>query len=411
MITGDFFTAPVERLAAGGAGLVHIDGQTVFVDYTAPGDLISLRITEVHTTWARGELQAVLEPSADRRTPACSRYGTCGGCSLQHLNYPAQLREKEGILKEALIRIGGISCPPPVKTVPSPEYGYRNRVQFHRIPGTNRLGFKARKSGNILPLKDCPVADEGIRQALGAKPHTILPPPGKRRFTVYSRRGVLLCEGKDGPAPVGLHNRNILMDPGVFFQSNAAALETLIPDLCAASDRADPSRPMADIYCGVGTFAAFLGERFSRIDLVEADTAALDLARKNVPGSLMRYFPRTDEEWVKEIRRSPSSCYGFAVADPPRKGLSPSLRQWLGKEGPPLLAYVSCDPATLARDSAVLRAGGYELESTTFYDFYPQTPHIETLAIFVRPVKSRISLYGLRKVSQAPRGANSHESL
>ena len=383
MITGDFFTAPVERLAAGGAGIVHIDGQVVFVDYTAPGDLISLRITEVHAAWARGELREVLEPSADRRSPACSLYGTCGGCSLQHLNYPAQLREKEGILREALIRIGGIPCPPPVKTVPSPEYGYRNRIQLHGIPGTNRLGFKARKSGNILPLTDCPVADEGIRQALGKK--GFLPPQGKRRFTVYSRGGILLCEGKDGPAPVILHNRDIRMDPGVFFQSNAAALEKLIPDLCAASDKADPSRPMADIYCGVGTFAAFLRERFSRIDLVEADTVALGLARKNVPGPFMRYFPLTGEEWVRKIRRAPSAGYGFAAVDPPRQGLSPSLRQWLGEEGPPLLAYVSCDPATLARDSAVLRAGGYRLESVTFYDFYPQTPDIETLAIFVRP--------------------------
>jgi 23S rRNA (uracil1939-C5)-methyltransferase len=383
MITGDCFTASVERLAAGGAGIVHIDGQTVFVDYTAPGDRVSLRITEVHTTWARGEMKEVLEPSADRRSPECPLYGTCGGCSLQHLNYPAQLREKERILREALIRIGGVSCPPPIKTIPSPEYGYRNRVQFHCIPGTTRLGFKARKSEKILPLTDCLVADEGIRRMLNKK--SLLPPQGKRRFTVYSRGGVPRCEGKDGPGPVAFLDRDILMDPGLFFQSNAAVLEKLIPNLRAVSDCADSSRPMADIYCGVGTFAAFLREGFSRIDLVEADAAALDLARKNVPGSLTRYFPLTDEEWVREIRRAPSSCYGFAVVDPPRKGLSPSLRQWLGEEGPPLLAYVSCDPATLARDSAVLRTGGYELESATFYDFYPQTPHIETLAIFIRP--------------------------
>ncbi|MDR2071712.1 MAG: methyltransferase [Treponema sp.] len=391
MIRGDFFTAPVERLAAGGAGIVHRNGQIVFVDYTAPGDLISGRIIEVHRTWARGELMEVLEPSEDRRIPVCPLYGTCGGCSLQHLDYPSQLREKEGILRDALSRIGGISCPPVVKIVPSPEYGYRNRVQFHSIPGTNRLGFKARKSGKILPLKDCPVADEGIRQALKKR---IPAPPGKRRFTVYSRKGVLLWEGKDGPAEVVLQDRNILMEAGVFFQSNAAVLEKLIPDLRAAASRADPALPIADIYCGVGTFAAFLGERFPRIDMVEADAAALDLARKNVPGSLRRYFPLTDEEWVGEIRRDASAAYGFAVADPPRQGLSPSLRQWLGEEGPPILAYVSCDPATLARDSAALCAGGYCLESAAFYDFYPQTPHVETLAIFVRPEKYMPPLSG-----------------
>ncbi|MDR0386962.1 MAG: TRAM domain-containing protein [Treponema sp.] len=379
---GDFFTAGVERLAAGGAGIVRIDGQTVFVDYTAPGDLVSGRITEVHKTWARGELREIREPSADRRVPVCPLYGACGGCSLQHLDYSSQLREKAGILRDALIRIGGIACPPPVKTVPSPEYGYRNRVQFHVMPGTNRPGFKARKSGKILPLDDCPVADGGIRQALAGK--SIAAPEGRRRFTVYARDGVLLCEGKDGPAAVRLLDREILMDPGAFFQSNAAVLEKLIADLRVVAGRADPSLPVADIYCGVGTFAAFLGERFPRVDLVEADTAALDLARKNVSGSSGRYFPLTDEEWVRETRRAASAAYSFAVADPPRRGLSPSLRQWLAEEGPSLLAYVSCDPATLARDAAVLLSGGYGLESAAFYDFYPQTAHIETLAIFVR---------------------------
>jgi 23S rRNA (uracil1939-C5)-methyltransferase len=177
------------------------------------------------------------------------------------------------------------------------------------------------------------------------------------------------------------------MDPGVFFQANAAALEQLIPDLCAAAGRADPSLPAADIYCGVGTFAAFLVERFPRIDMVEADAGALNLARQNLSGSAGRYFPLTDEEWVRELRRAAPPAYGFAAADPPRTGLSPSLRRWLAEQGPPLLAYVSCNPATLARDSAVLRAGGYRLESAAFYDFYPQTPHIEALAIFVRPKK------------------------
>ncbi|MDR2740897.1 MAG: class I SAM-dependent RNA methyltransferase [Treponema sp.] len=385
MIIGDLFTAPVERLAAGGTGIVHIDGKTVFVDYTAPGDLVSFRIAETHKTWARGELGEVLEPSPDRRIPACPLYGTCGGCSLQHLNYPSQLREKERMLTDALIRIGGIACPPPIKTVSSSEYGYRNRVQFHVIPGTNRLGFKARKSGKIVPLKDCPVADEGIRQALSRG--CIAAPPGKRRFTVYSRGGLLLREGKDEPAAAALLDREILMDAGVFFQGNAAALERFIPDLRVLSGRAAPSLPMADIYCGVGTFAAFLGERFPRIDLVESDAAALDLARKNVPGSFRRYFPLTDEEWVHEMRRSAPVAYGFVVADPPRQGLSPSLRRWLAEEGPPLLAYVSCDPATLARDGVSLCAQGYRLESAAFYDFYPQTAHIETLAVFVREKK------------------------
>jgi 23S rRNA (uracil1939-C5)-methyltransferase len=383
MARGDFFTAPVERLAAGGSGIVRIAGQAVFVDYAAPGDRVFGRITETHKTWARGELLEIREPSADRVVPACSLYGTCGGCSLQHLGYPVQVREKEGILRDALIRIGGIPEPLPIKTVPSPEYGYRNRVQFHVIPGTSRPGFKARKSDRIIPLTDCPIADEGIRRALGKGSVPI--PQGKPRFSIYSRNTVLLCEGKDGPAPVRCLDRDLSVDAGLFFQGNAAVLEKLIPDLCALASRAEGAA--ADIYCGVGTFAAFLRDRFHHIDMVEVNKAALDLARLNVPGEGCRYFALSDDDWVRRAPRR--GVYGFAVADPPRQGLSLAMRQWLAEAGPPLLAYVSCDPATLARDSASLCSGGYNLESVTFYDFYPQTAHIEALAVFNRlPVSS-----------------------
>jgi 23S rRNA (uracil1939-C5)-methyltransferase len=223
MVKGDFFTAPVECLAAGGAGIVRVKGQTVFVDYTAPGDLVSGRVTETHKTWARADLEEVRDPSADRINPVCPLYRTCGGCSLQHLSYAAQLREKEGILRDALTRIGGITGLPPIKTVPSPEYGYRNRVQFHLAPGTGRAGFKARKSEKIIPLEDCPVADKGIRQALagGCIPAAERRFDGNIRFSVYSRNGVLLCEGRDGPAAIRLLDQDILMCPRVFFQSNA----------------------------------------------------------------------------------------------------------------------------------------------------------------------------------------------
>jgi 23S rRNA (uracil1939-C5)-methyltransferase len=177
------------------------------------------------------------------------------------------------------------------------------------------------------------------------------------------------------------------MDAGVFFQSNGIALEALIPELREAAEEADPSLPMADIYCGVGTFAAFLGDLFPRIDLVEENRRALSLARENSPPDKCRLFPQRADQWLGRGgtgKRPGKASYGFIVLDPPRQGLSGPLRQWLIREGPPVLAYVSCDPATLARDSGELCRGGYGLKKLSFHDFYPQTAHIEALAVFIR---------------------------
>jgi 23S rRNA (uracil1939-C5)-methyltransferase len=156
-------------------------------------------------------------------------------------------------------------------------------------------------------------------------------------------------------------------------------LERLIGDLLGLAGDADTSRPLADIYCGVGTFAFFLKGIFPRIDLVEENRAALALARENLRDGENAYFALKDEQWARGRKRGD---YGFIVADPPRQGLSPAMRVWLAQADAPILAYVSCDSATLARDSRELLAGGWKLEELWLYDFYPQTAHIESLAVF-----------------------------
>ena len=422
----DIFTVRVERIAAGGAGVARITGGsgrpspaagvTVFTGFTAPGDLAGIRIKALHKNWAEAELLEIEEPSPVRTVPQCPCYGRCGGCSLQHLVYSAQLTEKAAILKDALVRIGGVVSPPEINVVPSPPYAYRNRVQLHKDPASGNIGFKGRRAGEIIPADDCPVADEGIRRFLknGRKEA-----PDAARFTLYSRGELLLCEAPGGPEKntagntrenagtitegvlfekppypsrgrVRILDREILMDAGVFFQSNAAMLERLIPGLLAAVEKADPDLPAADIYCGVGTFAVFLRDRFRRVDLVEENRAALALARKNVSGKTAgrtgrdsRFFAGSADQWVRDIPHT-GGAYGFAVIDPPRRGLSRACRDYLAGKGPPVLAYVSCDPASLARDSKTLLEGGYRLESLAFYDFYPQTAHIESLTVFLR---------------------------
>jgi 23S rRNA (uracil1939-C5)-methyltransferase len=387
MARGEIFTARIEGIAAGGAGIARVGGKTVFVDLSAPLDFIKGRIILEQKSWSRAELLEILEPSPLRITPLCPVYGRCGGCTFQHLNYEAQIEAKTQILQDALKRIGGF-VPPEIKVKRSKPYEYRNRVQFHCTNQFHRennelcfsFSFKERKSSSIVAIKDCPVADKGIREAL--KKGTIHPPMDKERFTVYSHGECFLVEGENEKGAVSILDRKLHISAAVFFQSNAAMLELLLGDLLSLSSLADKNLPLADLYCGVGTFAAFLAHEFPEIELVEANKAALALAKENLdPGKKVNYHALTDTIWANSQK---GQSFGFLVLDPPREGLSKQLRDWLSKCGPGIVAYVSCDPATLARDSKSLLEGGYSLKELTFYDFYPQTAHIESLALFCR---------------------------
>jgi 23S rRNA (uracil1939-C5)-methyltransferase len=401
MAADEVFKTRIEGIAAGGSGLAKLRGKNIFIEGCAAGELVVCRVSEEHRSWARAELVEIIEPSPDRMPPACALYGLCGGCNLQHLRYEAQLAAKSVILQDAFMRIGGCSAPQPL-VFPSWPWEYRNRMQLHRLGSCQRgtgFGLKGRRSGEVTAIPDCPAADPGIRELLRktAQGETVIPlPPEKNRVTVYARQGLLLSEGGTRRGLTRLLGQDLALDAGVFFQSNAVMLEQLIADLrelaiggAAGDAGADRNRAMADLFCGVGTFARFLAPFFPRSDLVEENKTALALARENLAGCEAEFFALRDDDWVKtksggKTRASPA--YGFIVVDPPRQGLSPALSTWLAAEGPPLLAYVSCDPATLARDSGILVRGGYEIAELRLYDFYPQTAHIESLAVFRKKI-------------------------
>jgi 23S rRNA (uracil1939-C5)-methyltransferase len=401
----ELLKAHIEKIATGGAGLARIRGKSVFIEGSAANETVLCRIIKEHPSWAQGELLEVIEPSPDRVQPVCGLYGICGGCNLQHLSYSAQLAAKIGILQDSFRRIGGFA-PPQIEVAPSGTgcsaapleppnaWEYRNRMQFHAIgddkPSAS-WGLKARKDSKIIPIPDCPIADPGIRAILQNENKKLqLPPvsaatqlPGndRYRFTVYARGGLFLCEGGTTRGKVNILDRELTLDAEVFFQSNGMMLEKLVMDLREIVLNVDRSLPMADLYCGVGTFAAFLGELFPHINLIEENKTALALARENLKTAA--FYAIRSEEWAKTGITSRNN-YSFIIVDPPRQGLNIALSTTLAAHGPPLLAYVSCDPATLARDSKVLVQGGYALRELRCYDFYPQTAHIESLAIFER---------------------------
>ena len=367
--------------------MARADGKAVFTDFAAPQDLIRARVVEERENFARAEIVKIMEGSSLRVQPLCPYFGTCGGCAWQHLEYGAQTEAKTAMLADAFQRIGGFAITPPIRTISSPPYGYRNRIQFHRVAkrraDISPVGFKRRGEDTVLPIDDCPIAASRIRTALAAR--ELVPPVQVDRFNVYAHGDLLLAEGATERGIVEIRGKKLRIDVRGFFQSNATALEYLLDELMSAARSADPELRAADLYCGVGTFAAFLSDIFPRIALVERDKTALALACENVRGHGIRHFAISDDEWARMGSKGEQEGYGFAVVDPPRAGLSTGLRNRLARMKVGTLGYVSCDPATLARDAKELAAAGYELRSLTCYDFYPQTPHIEAFAVFGSP--------------------------
>jgi 23S rRNA (uracil1939-C5)-methyltransferase len=334
----------------------------------------------------------------------------CGGCPFQDIPYEQQLLQKKEFLGQVFSR-AGISSMPDIRVVPSRPFEYRNRVQFHRVPlgteaelpdGKSRIrplkleqraeapcGFMTRigskGAAEIVPVNDCLIADPSIRRAL--KTSSITPPIDRDRFSVYGNNSVLLIEGRDSGGTIHIHQKDIRIDAGIFFQSNGALLELLIDELLGAAQEANKGLPAADFYCGVGTFAVYLQDIFERIDLLEANKSAMNLARKNVSLKNARFFSQRDTVWATNTGKSVHEPYGFALVDPSRQGLSEAMCNFLRKNCK-ILCYVSCNPYTLVHDAAMLLAPknqrGLRLESLTFYDFYPQTRHIESLTVFTR---------------------------
>ena len=393
MAIGDVCKLRLENIAPGGDALGRFEGKPVFVEGGAPDEIVFCRIVQEHNTWARAETLEIIEPSPVRVPPVCAFYGKCGGCNLQHIDYQSQLAAKTAILKDSFTRIGGLQ-PPEIEIFSSPQWEYRNRMQFHCLrqkakgADSRKYALMGRKSGELIDINDCPVAVAGIRELLkapkGKNGENKLPlPVEKDRFTVFSKDDVLLSEGGRQKGKITLQGKEIFFDASLFFQSNCSMLDKLITELREIALDADRNKPMADLYCGVGTFSFYLKESFPKIVLAEENKAAVSLARENLRGVEAEFFAVRDTNWQNDLLRR-KDTFGFAVVDPPRAGLAPKTAAALAQEGPPLLAYVSCDAASIARHSKISTNGGYQIKKLAFFDFYPQTAHIESLAVFER---------------------------
>jgi 23S rRNA (uracil1939-C5)-methyltransferase len=373
----------IEKVAALGEGLASMGGKKVFVPFTAPGELVSARIVEDRRDFARAELVDLKEASPDRIDPACHLFARCGGCTLQHLSERAQREARLRIMDEAFERAGiGFADPSRIAMRDGPAFGYRNRFRF--IGTEKGPGLLEGGSARAVHLPSCPVASASIDAFLRSDGADSAVADTSRygrigegeRKNVYGGSKGLFIEGRDDVAKEIVDGKTLSFRTGGFFQSNAGMLAVLVRDLVEMM----PGGIIADLYGGCGTFSTFLAGRAERVTLVEEDPLSASMAKENSSGEgRMDVYAMRVEEWIKFPTRK--ARFDAVIVDPPRGGLSVAVRSWIKSSGVPSIAYVSCDPVTLARDMADIEGDGYSADFIGAYDFYPQTARLECLAI------------------------------
>jgi 23S rRNA (uracil1939-C5)-methyltransferase len=389
----------------------------VFVPFTLPGERVRIRLVEEKKRHARAALVEVLAPSPQRSTPRCAHFGACGGCSYQHMSYPDQLAAKAGILREQLERIGGIVGPPVEPMVASLQpFNYRNHVQFH-LAADGRLGFFDSQGRSVLAVSECHLPEPPLDELWKQLDFTgYLPTQGETESAPIERIGLrqgeegdiqLILEGSLAEAPeisveelaisaahvspagtlvlagspavvFEVLGRPFRVSAGSFFQVNtsmaAAMVEHVLrylPDL--------PGMTILDVYCGVGLFSAFLAPQAARLIGIESSPSACEDFVANLDEfDHVELYEATAEEALPALEVEPQ----FVLVDPPRAGLERGALDALLGLHAPYLCYISCDPATLARDARRLVNGGYVLEKVTPFDLFPQTYHIESISIW-----------------------------
>jgi 23S rRNA (uracil1939-C5)-methyltransferase len=410
----------IDSIAAGGEGVGRLpDGRVVFVHRTAPGDLAEVALTERRERWARGRLLRVLEPSPERREAPCPFYAECGGCTLEHLTYPAQLRAKGRIVADALTRIGRIPTEPP-EVVPSPaEHRYRNRVSFALrreahgkvVAGFHALGDPDRivdLDGRCL-LPEEPVARVWGRLRASWGPDARRLPSGEQlRLTLRASAAgevSLLVEGGFSPGrpqelldlvpglvavwhhPGGAGPELVAGSPGLpetwgddtvelsgaaFLQVNRGAAALLEAHVAEVAGEVAGLR-VVDTYCGVGLHARRFARAGARVVGIELDAEAVAEARRAAPEGAVF------EEGPVEALLPAHLPADLVILNPPRAGVAAEVAEALAATPPRRIVYVSCNPATLARDLGRL-GERFRVESLRSFDLFPQTAHVETVA-------------------------------
>jgi 23S rRNA (uracil1939-C5)-methyltransferase len=408
----------IEKAIYGGDGLARIPaGKTVFVPGTLPGELVEATIATDRRSFATGKLEAVLEASAERVAPGCEYFPRCGGCQYQHAAPAFQLQMKLDILKETLGR-AHVAIPSEITSLAGPEWGYRNRIRL-QAKG-RKLGYLQRGSHTLLPVTHCPIAAPVLEQAIAVVERfpgleglceeiefftngeqdqlliSLWPGPNQKpreqALEVFAERARVELPSLIG---VGLFTQQNMkywgqrsltytvcghpyrVSLGSFFQVN----RFLLPELLQLVVNNRSGRMAWDLYAGAGLFARAL--EFDFVTAVESGGFSSDDLNKNLE-NMPHQVVRSN---TLDFLRSQSSAEerpDLIVVDPPRAGLGKEICGHLSRIAAPNIIYVSCDPATLARDLQSLLESGYFLQTIQLVDMFPQTFHLETVTVLVR---------------------------
>lgn len=378
----------IERIVPGGHGLAHAEGLTVFVRGAAPGDRLQIRLDRQTGRVAFGSVVSILSAGPDRATPPCPVYDRCGGCDFQHLTDRAQLAAKVEIVRDCLQRIAGLNPVPPIAAVPSPiSWGYRTRADWHIDRANRRVGYLTAGSHHVVGTATCPILMPQLERALRSVGDELAGRrPGRgiaRVRAVGGDESVVVATGTDTtPITTTVGGERYQYDAGCFFQANRPILPALLAAVLADLPQPDDPAPglALDLYCGVGLFTVPLARRFRRVIGVEAHARAARWARRNLAALANATIDTaTTGDWLRERVRGLGPV-ALVVLDPPRTGAEPEAIEALRRIAPRQIVYVSCDPATLARDLKRLLTGNrYDLRDVTVLDLFPQTHHVESV--------------------------------
>jgi 23S rRNA (uracil1939-C5)-methyltransferase len=423
----------IEKPIYGGAFLARMEGKAVFVPLTLPGEQVRARITQSKRGYDNADPDEILTPSPDRILPACPHFGPCGGCHYQHTNYETQLAFKQTILRETLER-GGVTAPAQIDVLAAEPWQYRNRVRF-AFDAAGNFGYRGRRTNNVIPVSECPIAapllidaakaiSEIARQfaptlrptelslfcdaaetsllasLFVAGPAQSSTAETKARFEDLAKaaseqipalKGAeLLAEGQAGQPQRALAQWgstcltyraagfDYRVDHGAFFQVNRFLVDDLVERVTAGRE----GSLAWDLYAGVGLFARRLTANFAEVVAVESAPAATQALAANLAGTRGTAVRAETLEFLRGKRKAacaPLDRPDLIVVDPPRTGLGPEIAGLLAEVAAPVIDYVSCDPATLARDLRALTSAGYAIQSITLADLFPQTFHLETV--------------------------------